>query len=223
MMKSFFSRAVLVLVTASSLAFTSARSTFNINPSWKLHVGDVSGAESTSFDDSTWLDVTLPHAWNEDDAFLVSIANLSTGIAWYRKTFIPPSGGKYFLEFEGIRQAGELYLNGEFIGRSENGVMAFGFDITKLTVPNEENVLAARINNSYVYRDVTNNGKFQWNNIGFYANYGGINKNVYLHVTDQLYQTLPLYSNLNTTGVYVYASEFDILGKSATITSSSQV
>ncbi len=51
----------------------------------------------------------------------------------------------------------------------------------------------------------------------FNANYGGIPKNVWLHVTDKLYQTLPLYSNLGTTGVYVYASDFDIEGHKATV------
>ena len=33
-----------------------------------------------------------------------------------------------------------------------------------------------------------------------------------LHVADKLYQTLPLYSNLGTTGVYVYATDIDIPG-----------
>ncbi len=37
------------------------------------------------------------------------------------------------------------------------------------------------------------------------------------NVTDNVYQTLPLYSNLKTTGVYVYAQDFDIQGRKATI------
>lgn len=199
---------------------------YNFNSNWLLKVGDASNAQDPSFPDSDWKSVTTPHAWNEDDAFRVDIANLSTGIAWYRKHFKLSSSTrnkKVFLEFEGIRHGGEFYLNGNWIGRSENGVMAFGFDVTGTVKIGEENVLAARVDNSWDYRETGTNQKYQWNDKNFYANYGGINKNVFLHVTDKLYQTLPLYSNLNTTGVYVYADRFEIGAGSANITAEAQV
>lgn len=78
-------------------------------------------------------------------------------------------------------------------------------------------------NFTWDYHEVETDTPFQWNDENFYANYGGINKNVYLHVTDPLYQTLPLYSSLNTTGLYVYATDIDVSGKSATITAEAQV
>lgn len=203
------------------------RAKYSFNAGWRVNVGDVTGAETTAFNDAGWKPVTTPHAWNEDDAFRKSIDELPTGIAWYRKRFKLPAGSagkKVFLEFEGIRHGGEFYLNGEFIGRHENGVMAFGFDITdKLKPAPQENVVAAKIDNSWSYREKATNSPYQWNDRNFYANYGGINKNVYLHVADRLHQTLPLYSNLGTTGVYVYARDFDITGKRATITAESQV
>ena len=205
----------------------SPREKYNFNPGWKVLVGDPAGADAVSFPDAAWKNVTLPHAWNEDDAFRKSIYELPTGIAWYRKHFqLPPGsdGKKVFLEFEGIRQGGEFYLNGQWIGRHENGVMAFGFDITQHVRPApQENVLAARIDNSWTYREVATKSRFEWNDKNFYANYGGINKNVFLHLTGRLYQTLPLFSNLGTTGVYVYAQDFDIPGRSATITTESQI
>ena len=43
------------------------------------------------FADLAWKHVTLPHAWNEDDAFRKDIHDLSTGIAWYRKHFRLPA------------------------------------------------------------------------------------------------------------------------------------
>ena len=46
---------------------------------------------------------------------------------------------------------------------------------------------------------------------------------MFLYVTDNVYQTLPLYSNLKTTGVYVYAKDFDIKGRKATIHAESEV
>src|SRR5262245_48041427 len=98
------------------------RMTYNFNPGWRLYVGDPTNAAQPDFDDSSWKAVTLPHAWNEDSAFKVSIAQHPTGIAWYRKHFkLPPDSGgkKVFLEFEGLRQAGEFYLNGKHFGRHE--------------------------------------------------------------------------------------------------------
>lgn len=201
------------------------RKTYNFNPGWKLYVGDQQSAEIVDFDDSKWKSITLPHAWNEDEAFKKSIEQLSTGIAWYRKHFrvADAKDKKIFLEFEGIRQAGEFYLNGKFIGRHENGVTSFGFDISDLIDPNKENVLAVRIDNAWNYREKATNSGYQWSDKNFNANYGGISKNVRLHVTGKLYQTLPLHAILNTTGNYIYAKNFDITGKSAVIVAESEV
>ncbi|KAK2760355.1 hypothetical protein FQN54_002425 [Arachnomyces sp. PD_36] len=214
--------------TSSAIAQSASgvRAKYNFNSDWKVVVDDPDDAESPDFDDSDWKDVTTPYAWNEDDAFHEDIADLSTGVAWYRKPFDLPAsaaGKKVFLEFEGIRHGGEFYVNGEWVGRSENGVMAFGFDITDFLAEGESNVLAARIDSSWDYREVDTDETFQWNDDNFYANYGGINKNVYLHITDNLYQTLPLYSNLETVGVYVYAQDIDVEAKSAEITAETEV
>jgi hypothetical protein len=197
----------------------ASREKYNFNSDWLLKVADERGAETPEFADKEWKKVTLPRAWNEDSAFKVSIDELPTGVAWYRKHFKLPANAadkKVFIEFEGIRQKGEIFLNGRSIGKNENGVMAFGFDITDRVKPApEENVLAVRTDNSW--------GGRQWNDKNFYANYGGIPKNVFLHITDKLHQTLPLYSNLGTTGVYVYARDIDIEGGSANVTAESQV
>src|SRR5215207_7180963 len=231
-MKRLFILSCLALLCASSVVFAydppvSRRAKYNFNPGWKLLVGDPAGAEAPGFDDSGWKGVTLPRAWNEDDAFRKDIKDLSTGVAWYRKRFRLPAGGaggKVFLEFEGIRQAGEFYLNGKQISRHENGITAFGFAVTDALRPApQENVLAARIDSAWDYKERATGSGFQWNDRNFYANYGGINKNVLLHVTDKLHQTLPLYTNLGTTGVYVYAKDFDVGGGSATVTAEAQV
>lgn len=216
----------LITFLLTTGALQAQRSKYNFNYGWKVWVGDDSTAASASFNDAGWKSISLPYAWNEDAAFRVSIDQLPTGIAWYRKHFTVPAdkqNKKIFLEFEGIRQAGEFYLNGQWIGRHENGVTAFGFDITDKIIPGKDNVLAVRIDNSWDYREKATNTKFQWIDKNFNANYGGINKNVYLHITDKLYQTLPLYSNLGTTGVYVYADYFKMSDRSANINTTSQI
>ena len=44
-----------------------------------------------------------------------------------------------------------------------------------------------------------------------------------LHVTGDVYQTLPLYSTLGTTGVYVYGTDYDVARRKATVHAESQV
>ena len=176
--------------------------------------------------DLSWKRVTLPFAFNGDEAFRKDIVDLTDTVVWYRKTFDAGSlalkGRKVFIEFEGARQGADVYLNGHHLGFSDNGVMAFGFDLTPY-IKEGENVLAVRCDNSWTYRDRVLNSRYQWNDRNFNANYGGLPKNVWLHITDRLYQTLPLYSNLGTTGTYIYATDFDIAGHKAVIHVESQV
>lgn len=217
---------VFLLITLSIINSQAAeRKKYNFNSEWKLQIGEFPKAKDTKFDDSEWKQVTLPHAFNEDEAFKLSIEQLTDTVVWYRKSFRIPelkSNQKVFIEFEGVRQRGDFYLNGHNLGRHENGVMAVGFDLTPY-MKEGENVIAVRTDNNWMYREEGTNSKFQWNDRNFNANYGGIPKNVFLYVTDNVYQTLPLYSNLKTTGVYVYAKDFDIKGHKATIHAESEV
>ncbi|GGB21394.1 glycoside hydrolase family 2 protein [Puia dinghuensis] len=216
----------LFLLFALPSSHAQQRIKYNFNPGWLLFAGDPKDASAPGFDDANWQPISLPHAFNEDDAFKKAIQHLTTGIAWYRKHFrIPASakGKKVFLECEGIRQAGEFYLNGHWLGRSENGVMAFGFDLTPWLKVDSDNVIAARIDNHWDYKEQATGSTFEWNDHNFYANYGGINKNVWLHVMDPLHQTLPLYSSLHATGIYIYAKDIDISAKAATITAESEI
>lgn len=212
-------------ICAASTAEDPLRRVCDFNPGWRLHVGDPVGAAAPDFDDHDWNPVTLPRAWNEDDAFAKDIVDHSTGIAWYRKQFDLPAGasaGKVFLEFEGVRQAAEVFVNGQSMGLHENGVMAFGLDITH-AVTAGRNVVAVRTDNAWNYRERVSGSPFQWASPSFNANYGGIPKNVRLHVTGRLYQTLPLYSNLGTMGVYIHATDFDLAAHAATIGIESEI
>ena len=222
--KLFLFTFLLAILSAINIQ-ASERKKYNFNSEWKLRIGDFPKAKDAKFDDSKWKQVTLPHAFNEDEAFKLSIEQLTDTVVWYRKSFQIPelkSNQKVFVEFEGVRQRGDFYLNGHYLGRHENGVMAVGFDLTP-HIKEGENVIAVRTDNDWMYREEGTNSKFQWNDRNFNANYGGIPKNVFLYVTDNVYQTLPLYSNLKTTGVYVYAQDFDIQGRKATIHAESEV
>jgi hypothetical protein len=72
-----------IVASACALAWQppqNGRVEYNFNPGWKLFVGDPNGALTADFADGQWKDITLPHAFNEDDAFKKDIHDLTTGI-----------------------------------------------------------------------------------------------------------------------------------------------
>lgn len=213
------------LAQDASSVTRSDRATYNLNPGWRTATGDPAGAEKPGFDDSGWATVTLPNAFNEKEAFSRDIKKLSTGITWYRKRIaLParPADGRALLEFEGVRQAAEVWVNGKSVVLSETGSTAFGADITAALAPGE-NLIAVRVDNDWKYKERATGSGFQWNNDNFNVNYGGITRNVRLHLTGAVHQTLPLLFGLGTTGQYVWADAFDQKAKAATIHAETQV
>ena len=202
----------------------SPRTTYNFNPDWKFAFGDSTGADKPGFDDSAWASVSLPHTWNEIDSYRGFISHgggdqseKMFGIGWYRKHFKLPvnaNGQKVFLQFDGMRQAGRFFLNGQPIGIYENGITAVGFDITQFVKYGEQdNVLAVKVDNSPGYKEESTGTPFQWNSKDFNPNFGGLNRNASLIVAGKIYQTLPLYENLKTTGIYIYPEAIDLKKK----------
>ena len=223
MMKKVMLTVIATMLVVSLQAVE--RQKLNFNADWQLHIGDIASPIGGGLEGAFWQPVTLPYAFNGDEAFHKDIVDLTDTICWYRKSFELTEQdilGKVFIEFEGVRQGADVWLNGQKVGFSDNGVMAFGFDLTPY-IKKGKNVIAVRCDNSWTYRDRVLNSRYQWNDRNFNANYGGIPKNVYLHITDKLYQTLPLYSNLGTTGTYVYATDFDIRNRMAVIHVESEV
>ncbi len=213
--------------TAAYKPPASPRAKINFDLNWKFFRDDVPGAEAPAFDDSKWATVSTPHSFNDVDSFRQIISHSGgdrgtyKGLSWYRKHFKLPAnlaGRKIFLEFEGMRQAGDIFLNGKPVGLYENGVTAYGLDISYgVHFGAGENVLAVKVDNRTNYQERATNTTFEWNANDFNPDHGGINRHVWLHVTGKIYQTLPLYYGLESTGVYVHAGNFNIAGKSAGI------
>ncbi len=205
----------------------SPRAVYNFDPGWKFSFSDPAGAEQPGFDDSGWTGVSLPHTWNETDSYRAFIShgggdvNEKTGIGWYRKHFRLPAGAdgqKVFLAFDGMRQAGHFFLNGQPIGKYENGVTAFGLDLTRFVkFGGQDNLLAVKVDNRVTYREEATGTPFQWNAMNFNPNFGGLNRDATLVLAGRIYQTLPLYENLRTSGIYVYPQAIDLAQKSAEV------
>ncbi len=194
----------------------------NFNIGWKFIKADAPGADANAFNDAAWQDISTPHTYNDIDTFNKIIshgggqAGAYMGLAWYRKHFKLPadfSGRRIVLEFEGMRQAATFFVNEKKVGLFENGVTAFGVDITDAVhFGDQENVLAIRLTNSDKYQEEATKTAYQWESKDFNPNYGGIHDRVWLHVMGGLHQTLPLYEGLKTTGTYIYPTDISVGG-----------
>lgn len=171
---------------------------------------------------SSWSNVSLPHTYNDVDTFdnyMEGSQNgersMYTGTAWYKKTFTLPEeyrGKKIYVEFEAARQAAKVYINGVLLeGTSENGFIAFGYDLNSKGNlkfgADGENDITVMVDNSYPYKIKGTTSSVPWNDSHWQPTYGGLYQNSYLYVMDNLHLTLPLYSFLQSEGTYIYTSD----------------
>ncbi|MEY4386126.1 MAG: hypothetical protein RLY20_1409 [Verrucomicrobiota bacterium] len=201
----------LCLAAPASIRAAQIARKLNFNPDWRFIRTNVPGAESAVFNASGWSTVSCPHTWNDTDTFdnfspggHTGEADLWTGVAWYRKEFVLPkeaTGKRVFIEFEGVRQIADVYLNGQHLGQDKTGFIPFGFDLTPHLKAGATNVLAVRVDNRF---DKQFAGDTPWHHPNWHPPHGGIYRNVYLHVTDPLHVTLPLYAHLGTEGIYAW-------------------
>ncbi len=129
---------VLILINSSLFSQEFKREKYNFNADWKLKTGDFANAESPVFDDADWRKVTLPHAYNQEEAFRKRHRRIDHRHRLVPKKIQTPQrnqGQKSFWNLQGIRQGGVIYVNGQKVGLHENGVMAFGFDVSNIVKP----------------------------------------------------------------------------------------
>jgi hypothetical protein len=188
----------------------------NFNPGWQLAKGSFP-FEGT--DDTHWDRVSTPQTYHEKFGYQGLNSGLKDlGPHTYRKHFTVPEtyeGCRLILEFEGIRQRGQFYLNGHLLGRSSHGVTPLGFDITPHVKFGGENTLHVEIDCDD--KEFETGTPMCWFFPGFNSLYGGIIRNVFLHVVPEVHATFPLYTYLKTEGTYVYAENISTEKRTADI------
>ena len=132
------------------------RDTFDFG--WKFFKGDAPGAEQTDFADASWRDQHLPHDWSIEGPFSKDApakgegGYLPTGVGWYRKRFRIPEAyrdRRVSIEFDGVYQNSEVWINGHYLGKRPNGFISFHYDLTPYLDHGGENVIAVKVDNSY--------------------------------------------------------------------------
>lgn len=240
------------LVVFIPRAFTAQ--CLNFDSDWRFTKSDLPDAANPSFNDRDWSVVSVPHTFNDTDTFnnfalpgMRGEQNQWSGRTWYRKTFVAPDdwrGKKVYIEFQAVRQFGEVYLNGQRLGICKNGFIPFGFELTSHLKFGAPNVLAVMCDNRFMKNpmsggvsdapgntlsafeskvnaqipedvDTIQADQIPWNNPQWHPAMGGIYRDVNIYVTDPLHISLPLYDFLQTEGTYIYSK--DVSQKSATV------
>ena len=112
---------------------------------WLFHFGDATGANTAAFADTAWRQVNVPHDWSvegpnppanpfsETAATSGRGAYVPSGISWYRKHFTVPqtlSGRQIFVEFDGIMENSDVYINGTHLGHHPYGYESIRYELT---------------------------------------------------------------------------------------------
>jgi beta-galactosidase len=149
---------VAILVLAVGSVNAQVRSTMNFNAGWKFYLGNDSMAKEMAYDDSKWRKLSLPHDWSIESDFIKDAlatpegGSLPGGIGWYRKEFALPATAKdkiVSIEFGGVYQNSEVWINGHYLGKRPNGYISFSYELTDYLLQSpQKNIIAVKVDNS---------------------------------------------------------------------------
>lgn len=135
------------------------------------------------FNASEWFPVQLPHDWSialSIDPNAQSSGGggyFPTGIGWYLREIMVPErwrDQKVSIEFEGVYQNAEVWINGILLGKHPYGYTPFLYDLSPHLKFGENNIIAVRVDNS------------KQPNSRWYSG-SGIYRHVWLNVTDSVH------------------------------------
>lgn len=137
---------ILFTLIQNVTASQSVRNIEKINREWKYLRGDIDDASLSNYDDSGWEQIGLPHSFSIP--YFLS-PDFYVGYGWYRKTINFSKNdleSSLSLEFDGVFQEAEIFLNGQLAGTHRGGYTGFTIDISKFAKAGK-NQIAVRVNN----------------------------------------------------------------------------
>ncbi|MBA9076120.1 glycoside hydrolase family 2 TIM barrel-domain containing protein [Rufibacter quisquiliarum] len=175
------------------LPVCAQRTAVKVNDAWLFRKGDTLNKQVPTGQEEGWEKVTLPHSWNQTDAFVPTGAPYK-GIGWYQKrlldTFTPSD--KVFLFLEGALLSAEVYVNGKLAGTHEGGYTGFAVPLTSFLRKDGPNVISVKVDNSAKAHIAPISGDFTL--------YGGLYRDVWLIKTSDIHFAFTSYG---ANGVFV--------------------
>ncbi len=150
---------------------TDSKRFMSIEGTWKFHWAENAnerpeGFFAVNYDDSKWGRMPVPGNWETNgygEAIYVNnhyawrhdwhtnppyVQDKNNHVGSYRKTFRVPAdwkGEKIYMHIGSATSNLTVYINGKYVGYSEDSKMAAEFDVTKHIVPGKDNLIAMQI------------------------------------------------------------------------------
>jgi beta-galactosidase len=149
---------LLLLAAALPTHARDARTVVALRDGWRFYY---TGAPveptrmiGTSVDEGDWIKVALPHTWNHLGEYrLTRSADVddAQGEGWYRLRLeaarIPP-GARHYLQFDGVGNVADVWVNGVHVGRHAGAFSLFRVDVTDALHADAVNEIVVRADNS---------------------------------------------------------------------------
>lgn len=175
--------AAIMGVIGEDVVFGQSREVIDFNKDWFFRLDSVTDYREGRVNFANWRPLDLPHDWSIEFAFdsLSAAASggayLSGGIGWYKKKFETPvleSSKRVYVNFGGIYENSEVWINDTYLGKRPNGYVPILYDLTPyLNRSSKPNVITVKVDNS------------KQPNSRYYAG-SGIYRNVRLVVTEDI-------------------------------------
>lgn len=138
---------LLVSVLAGGAFASLPAQRININRDWKFVIGNPEDKPYLpDYNDAGWERIGLPHSFSLP---YFRSKDFYVGYGWYRKTIEKQpdwKGKQIYIDFDGVFQESDVYLNGRYVGKHQGGYIGFTMDITPF-LKEGKNVLAVQVNN----------------------------------------------------------------------------
>lgn len=176
-MKRIFLSAVIMtmsLFVHAQDGMKTVREVQTINAGWQFRLDDDSSAVNG------WQPVGLPHSFSIP--YFMS-KDFYVGYGWYRKMIRLTANDmrqRLSLEFDGVFQEAEVYVNGELAGSHRGGYTAFSVDFTS-KAHKGDNLIAVRVNNLWCPVLAPRGGEHVFSG-GIYRNVRLVRKSAVAHI-----------------------------------------
>lgn len=141
--------------------------------------GERLGYWQTDHDDRRWREVWAPGCFETATPHLADYE----GVAWYRRSLLAPAewqGRRVVLRFGGVHYHAAVWVNGQLVGRHDDGFLPFEMDVTNALHYGAQNVVSVRSDN------IRRAGEAPGLERGW-RTFGGLQRYVELIATDPLY------------------------------------
>ncbi len=168
----------------------------NFNDEWKFKrcqafEDTIDRYKEIDYNDESWENAILPHTARIEP---LVVNDQWQGICWYRKNFTLEKyyrEKKIYIEFEAAMQIADVWINGNYKTTHYGGYLPFIIDITDDIFFDKKNVIAVKLNN-FDNPEIPPGKPLK--ELDFCL-YGGLYRNVKMHITDKLHITDAVYAN----------------------------